>query len=101
MAVAEINIIPLGTKTPSVSKYLTRPLKALQRERNLKYELTSMGTIVEGSLDEILRVVKLMHESTFGDEVTRVVTTIRVDDRRDEALSASGKMESMLRKLQH
>ena len=101
MAIAEISIIPLGTKTPSVSKYLTRALKTLQQVNNIKYEITSMGTIVEGDLAEILRVTKRMHESTFGDEVRRVITTLRIDDRRDKPLSARGKVESLLKELKH
>jgi len=100
MAIAEVSIIPLGTKTPSVSKYLARAVKALQQEKNIKYEITSMGTIIEGNLAEILRVVKSMHENTFSDEVTRVVTTIKIDDRRDKPLSTSGKKESLLKELE-
>ena len=61
MAIAEVSIIPLGTKTPSVSKHLARAFRALQGEKNIKYELTSMGTIMEGDLGEILRVVRNMH----------------------------------------
>ncbi len=50
MAIAEVSIIPLGTKTPSVSKYLARSFQALQQEKDIKYELTSMGTIMEEDL---------------------------------------------------
>ena len=101
MVIAEVNIIPLGTKTPSVSKHLAQALRVLREEKNIKYELTSMGTIIEGDLGEILRVVRNMHESTFDDEITRVVTTLKIDDRRDKTLSMSGKIESQLKKLEH
>jgi len=33
MAVMEINIVPLGTKTPSVSKYIAEALKELEKEK--------------------------------------------------------------------
>ncbi len=101
MIIAEVSIIPLGTKTPSVSKHLARAFRALQGEQNIKYELTSMGTIMEGDLGEILRVVRNMHESTFDGEVMRVVTTIKIDDRRDKTLGMRGKIESLLKKLEH
>ncbi len=101
MVIAEVNIIPLGTKTPSVSKHLARALRVLREEKNIKYELTSMGTIMEGDLGKILRVVRNMHESTFDGEVTRVVTTLKIDDRRDKTLSMSGKIESQLKELEH
>ena len=60
-----------------------------------------MGTIMAGDLGEILRVVKNMHGSTFDGKVMRVVTTIKIDDRRDKTLSMSGKIESQLKELEH
>lgn len=99
MAIAEVSIIPLGTKTPSVSKYIARACRVLQDEKNIKYELTSMGTIIEGDLGEILRVVRNMHEATFGEGIMRVVTTVEIDDRRDKTLSMKDKVESVQKKL--
>ncbi len=100
MVIAEVSIIPLGTKTPSVSKHLARAFRVLQEEKNMKYELTSMGTIMEGDLGEILRVVRNMHKGTFDGDVMRVVTTIKIDDRRDKTLSMKGKIESLLKELE-
>ena len=100
MVIAEVNIIPLGTKTPSVSKYVARACRVLQEEKNIKYELTSMGTIIEGDLEDILRVVRKMHEATFDKDIMRVVTTVKIDDRRDKTLSMKGKIESVLKKLE-
>lgn len=99
MALAEITIIPLGTGSPSVSKYVARAVKVLQQEKDIKYEITSMGTIVEGDLDKILSVARKMHEETFGEGVARVATTVKIDDRRDKALSMEGKINSLTRKL--
>jgi len=100
MVIAEVSIIPLGTKTPSVSKYVARAASALRGEKNIKYELTSMGTIMEGDLAEILRIVGKMHEATFDEGVMRVITTVRIDDRRDKTLSMKGKVESLLKQLE-
>jgi len=100
MAIAEVSIIPLGTKTPSVSKYLARAFRALRDEKNIKYELTSMGTIIEGDLGDILRIVRNMHEAAFGEGIMRVVTTIKIDDRRDKTLTMRGKIESLLKELE-
>jgi len=101
MAIAQISIIPLGTKTPSVSKYVARAVKVLQQESDIKYQTTSMGTIIEGKLDKILAVAEKMHEGTFGREVTRVITIIEIDDRRDKASSMEGKMNSLMTELKH
>ena len=101
MAIAQISIIPLGTETPSVSKYVARAVKVLQQEGDLKYQITSMGTIIEGRLDKILAVAEKMHEETFSREVTRVITLIEIDDRRDQASSMQGKMNSLMTELEH
>ncbi|HXZ30317.1 MAG TPA: MTH1187 family thiamine-binding protein [Dehalococcoidia bacterium] len=99
MAIAEISVVPLGTKTPSVSQYVARAVKVLEREKDIKYEITAMGTIVEGDLDRILAVVKKMHEGTFGEGVARVLTTVRIDDRRDKVQGMKEKVDSLEKKL--
>lgn len=99
MAIAEISIVPLGTKTPSVSQYVARAVKVLEKEKDIKWEITAMGTIIEGDLDRILAVVRKMHEGTFGEGVARVSTTVKIDDRRDKAQSMKGKVDSLKRKL--
>ncbi len=100
MAVAEISIIPLGTETPSLSKYVAKAVKTLQQEKDIKYEITAMGTIIEGDLDKILAVAKKMHEEVFAEGVVRVITVIKIDDRRDKALSMKGKLDSLRRELE-
>ena len=101
MVMAEVSIVPLGTKSPSVSEYVARALGTLEQEPDIKYELTPMGTIIEGEWSKVLNAVKKMHDSTFSDEIVRVVTTIKIDDRRDKALSMRGKIESVQKKLRH
>ena len=99
MAIAEISVVPLGTKTPSVSQYVARAVKVLEQEKNIRYEMTAMGTIIEGDLDRILAVVKKMHEGTFGEGVIRVLTMLKIDDRRDRAQSMNAKVASLKKKL--
>jgi uncharacterized protein (TIGR00106 family) len=99
MAIAEISVVPLGTKTTSVSQYVARAVKVLEREKNIRYEITAMGTIVEGDLDKILAVVKKMHEGTFGEGVARVLTTVKIDDRRDKVQGMKAKLDSLRKKL--
>ncbi len=99
MAIAEVSVVPLGTKTPSVSQYVARAVKVLEQEKDIRYEMTAMGTIIEGELDRILAVVRKMHEGTFGEGVVRVLTTVKIDDRRDKALGMKEKMNSLKKKL--
>jgi len=101
MALVEVSIIPLGTETPSISQYIARAVGVLQGEKDIKYELTAMGTIIEGDLDHLLTLVRKMHEAVFDAGITRVVTMIKIDDRRDKISSMSSKIESLKRELGH
>ena len=99
MAIAEVSVIPLGTKTPSVSQYVARAVKVVEQEKDIRCETTAMGTIVEGNLDGILAVIKKMHEATFGEGVARVITMVEIDDRRDKVQDMKAKLESLKKKL--
>jgi uncharacterized protein (TIGR00106 family) len=98
MAIMEISVIPMGTETPSISEYVTEAVKVLERE-GIKYELTAMGTIVEGELEKLLELATKMHRAVINKGALRVVTTIKLDDRRDKPLSIEGKVKSVREKL--
>jgi uncharacterized protein (TIGR00106 family) len=95
MPIMEINIVPLGTAGTSVSRYVKKALDTLIKKDNIQYQLTAMGTIVEArSLSTLLKIAKEMHESVLED-VTRVVTSIRIDDRKDKKSTIQKKIESV------
>lgn len=102
MAVMEISVVPIGTKSPSLSNYVAGALEVLERESDIKFELTSMGTIVESSsIEKLLSVAGKMHSSLFSDKIERVVTTIKLDERKDKDLTMDGKVKSVERKLKN
>jgi uncharacterized protein (TIGR00106 family) len=98
MAVVFVTIAPLGTGTPSLSTYVAGVEKIL-RGTTLEHQLTAMGTIIEGDLDEILAVIRKMHEHPFTQGAVRVSTLIKIDDRRDKEHTIAGKMRSVEEKL--
>ena len=99
MAMIEVSVVPLGTVTPSVSKYVAGAVRILQGEKDIKYELTAMGTIIEGDLARLLDLAEKMHQSAFAAGAMRVVTTIKIDERRDEVATISSKLEAVKREL--
>ncbi len=96
MAVVEVSIVPVGPAGASISRHVAHCLDILE-ESGLVYELCPMGTVVEGDLVSILDAIRAMHEGTFGGEVVRVLTTIKVDDRRDKELTMDGKLAAVRR----
>ncbi len=98
MAIAEITVVPSGAG-PSVSSYVARAHQVIQRYSNVKCQLTPMSTILEGDLDDLLAVIRDIHNNTFDEQVKRVLTLVKIDDRRDKALTMQGKLDSVASKL--
>ena len=96
--VAEISVVPLGTGSASVSDYVASCLDVAAASKKVKYCLTSMGTIIEGTLDEVLEITRMMHEVPFKKGAVRVVTTLKIDDRADKKLTIRGKLDSVRKK---
>jgi uncharacterized protein (TIGR00106 family) len=96
MAIVDVTVIPIGTETPSVSKYVASVQKVLreyQEEGKIRFQLTPMNTIIEGELPILFEVIQAMHEVPFSEGIQRVATTIRIDDRRDVKRSMEYKVE--------
>jgi uncharacterized protein (TIGR00106 family) len=100
MAIIDISVVPVGTATPSVSRFVAGAVKILQNEPDIKYQLTPMNTVIEGDLEHLLALVKKMHDSAFNSGIRRVVTTLRIDERRDKPLTMTGKIKSVKEKLE-
>lgn len=99
MAVVDVTIVPVGTASASLSEYVAGCLETLRGAEGISYQLTPMSTVIECELDRVLEVIRQMHEQPFIKGAGRVVTTIRVDDRRDKKLTAAGKVAAVKAKL--
>jgi uncharacterized protein (TIGR00106 family) len=95
--VAEVSIIPVGTGDTGLSCYIAACLKIFEGRKDISYRLTPMGTIIEGPLDNVLEVVRKMHEIPFSKGASRVVTFLKLDDRRDKSSTMAGKIESVVK----
>ena len=95
--VVEISVVPIGTGDAGVSRYVAACLDVLKDRKDLAYQLTPMGTIIEGTLDKVLEAAYQMHEVPFDKGASRVVTTLKIDERRDKVMTMDGKVESVLK----
>jgi len=95
--VAEISVVPIGPGEAGLSQYVAACLEVLKDRKDLSFQLTSMGTVIEGPIGTVLEAARRMHEVPFGKGVLRVVTTLKIDERRDKVLTISGKVESVLK----
>ena len=95
--VAEVSIVPIGTGSAGLSHYVAACLEILEVRKDISYQLTPMGTVIEGTLDKILEVTRAMHEVPFSKGAVRVVTTLKIDDRRDKTSAMATKVQSVLK----
>ena len=79
MVVAEFSVFPIG-KGESLSRHVARATRVIRRS-SLPNLLTPMGTIVEGSLDEVLGLVRACVRALERD-CPRLSLSLKADIRR-------------------
>ena len=84
-------------KGPSVSTYVSRSLDIIDRS-GLPYRLNPMGTVLEGSWDEVLGVVTRCFER-MAQDCERISVSVKIDWRRGREGRLSGKIASVERRL--
>jgi uncharacterized protein (TIGR00106 family) len=98
MALMEISIVPVGLGQTSMGDYLAEVEDYLRR-RQIAHHLTDMGTVVHGTVEELLKVARDLHELPFARGVQRVLTHIAIDDRRDKEVGLGDKTRAVEARL--
>ncbi len=93
--IAEVKIIPLGTASPGLSHYVAACLDILRNAPDTTYQITAMGTIIQGPLEQVINLTKRMHEVPFQMGAQRVFTSITIDDRRDKPGTIEQKVKAV------
>lgn len=89
---AQFTVFPVGAKE-SLSKEVAKSLDIIDKS-GLSYKFTPMATIVEGSWDEIMALIKKCHQ-TMKKSNRRVYTSIVIDDRKGAKKRLTGKVEAV------
>lgn len=96
MVLAHFTITPMN-KGESVSAYVTRALDIIDRS-GLAYQLTAMGTIIEGEWNDVMTLVTACFDAMRAD-CDRVSVQLRIDYRAAPAGRLRAKVESVQQKL--
>ncbi len=100
MIQAEISIYPIATRTTSASFYIAKAIESIQNTKNLRYEINSMGTVLESdSIDIIYKASKTMMETVHNLGIDRVEVIIKVDSRRDKHVKMEERIDSIKKHL--
>ena len=97
--IAEVSFSPIGTATPSLSRYIAAAVAMLGRHPEIKYQLNPMGTVLEGERRDVIDLIEEMNEAIFAAGALRVGTTLKIDERRDKETSMEHKVESVMEGL--
>ena len=100
MIQAEISIYPMATRTTSVSFYIAKAIESIKNIENLRYEINSMGTILESDdIDIINKATKEMIETVHNLGITRTEIIIKIDSRKDKQSRMEEKVESIKKQI--
>ena len=99
MAIVAVSISPVGDGV-SVSRHVAEALRVLQGQTRVRFRLDPMFTTLDGDLDEIFSLIRQMQEAVFTAGAVRLGTVIKIDDRRDRAVSMDDKVTSVQQRLE-
>jgi uncharacterized protein (TIGR00106 family) len=96
MVLLEMSIVPMGVGE-SVSQYVAECVDIVDKS-GLEYEVHSMGTIVEGELDDVLNLMRKCIEK-MAEHSDRVTCAAKLDSRRGQIGRLMAKVDSVEQKL--
>ncbi|MFC1524296.1 MTH1187 family thiamine-binding protein [Thermodesulfobacteriota bacterium] len=98
MALMHLTIVPLGTGSTSLGDFVADIQETLRKEQ-FTFQLTDMGTIIEGETAQLLSLAARLHELPFLRGAQRVSTHLTLDDRRDKKVSIGDKTASITQRF--
>jgi uncharacterized protein (TIGR00106 family) len=95
--IAEFSVLPVGSGETSVGRYVAAAVNAFKNVKGLGFDVTPMGTVLAANdLDTIFDAVRQAHEAVMAKGIKRVVSTLRIDDRRDKARTMDDKVKAVV-----
>ncbi len=92
MVLLEFAMSPLD-KGVSLSPYVARSLDIIDKS-GLPYQLTPMGTIIEGEWEEVMAVVTACYRR-MSQDCDRISTAMRIDYRAGKSGRLKSKIEAV------
>jgi len=94
LAIVDVSVVPIGTKNPSVSEYVRKSIQLIKKS-GLKYQVSPMGTSIEGDLSDIFELILQIHKAQVKMGAKRILTTVKIDDRRDKKQTMEDKVKAV------
>lgn len=88
-ATAELQVVPIGAGV-SVREEIARVVELLEGH-DLIIQTHASGTNLEGALEEILAVVRQIHETLHAEGSIRLLSYLKLETRTDKTPTLAGK----------
>ena len=94
MIISQLSIAPIG-KDISVSKYVKKVIEVIKKH-NVKSETNAMATVIETEdLETLFTIVQEAHMTMVNSGAHRVITELKIDDRRDKNATIKSKLRAI------
>lgn len=94
MIIAQLSIAPLGKGT-SVSRYVKIVIETLKKEQ-VTFQTNPMATVIETKdIATLFNVVSKAHLAVVAAGAERVITELKIDDRRDKQATMESKLHAL------
>ena len=94
MIISQLSIVPIGMGA-SVSTYVKKVIGIIKKY-DVKAETNAMATVIETKdLDTLFKIVQEAHMSMVNSGAHRIITELKIDDRRDKNVTIGTKVKSV------
>ena len=94
---AELSVFPIDKGGQGLSRYVAESMEIIEQS-GLAFEIHALGTLIEGPADKVFEVIRECHNNMTRHS-DRVMTTVKIDDRRGATDRLKGKVRSVEEKL--
>ena len=96
---AELSVFPLDKGAKGLSTYVAQSMKIIE-DSGLDYQIHAMATLIEGPADKVFEVIRKCHEN-MAAQSDRVITTVKIDDKKGVHGTLTAKVKSVEEKVGH
>jgi len=94
MIISQLSIAPIGEGT-SLSKYVKIVIETLKKS-NVNFKTNDMATVIETQdLKTLFKIVENAHNAVIKSGAKRVITELKIDDRKDKNARIGAKIKAV------
>jgi len=94
MIISQLSIAPIGEGT-SLSEYVKIAIDSIKKNK-VNFKTNDMATVIETEdLKTLFKIVEDAHNAVLKSGVKRVITELKIDDRRDKNVRIDSKIKAV------